>query len=316
MKTILIAIGGNALFDTENGNNIDPRKLCHVSQQIVDAIELGYQPVITFGNGPQVGNLLEMSELFVRPPMWPIPLDVCVSWTQGEIGYYLTKELQNQLEKRGFKRTVIAMNTTVVVDAADPAFLNATKPVGNFFTEQQAKVLSDERGWEMKADSNRGFRRVVPSPKPIRFLEEEAIDLLIQGGSVVLCGGGGGIPVIEEEAGVYRGVEAVIDKDYTACLISTRLSIPELLICTGIDYVYLHFGTSEQQALSLVDVPTAKKYLVDGHFPPGSMGPKVEALLQFIEHGGQRAIMTRLENLTPALQGLSGTQFVKETSKR
>lgn len=309
MKPVLIAIGGNALFDLKDGNNIDPLKIDAVCAEIANVVALGYQPVITFGNGPQVGNLLEMTERYTLPPKWPIPLDVCVAWTQAEMGYFLTKVLINRLRSRGVVPDVVAMNTTVVVDSEDPAFWNATKPVGNFFTREDALLLSSERGWEMKEDSNRGWRRVVPSPKPLRVVEENGIRRLIEQGSLVLCGGGGGIPVIEEE-GELRGVEAVIDKDYTACLLATRLGIKELVICTGVDQVCLHFGTSNQTPLSRVSLQQARQYLEEGHFPPGSMGPKVEALIGFIEHGGERAVMTRLEKLGDALSGQTGTHFV------
>jgi len=255
-RAVLIAIGGNALFDTQNGNNIDPTSLDLVCQQIVKVVAAGYQPIITFGNGPQVGNLLEMAENFIAPPRWPIPLDVCVSWTQGEIGYYLSKTLTHQLAQAGLSRPIIAVNTTVMVDLDDPAFLNPTKYVGNFYTQEQAKTLVDAQGWQMKQDSNRGYRRVVASPLPKGVLEMESIRALKDTGAIVLCGGGGGIPVTMEE-GVLRGVEAVIDKDFTACLLASGLGIPDLLICTGVDNVYLHYGEPEQQALERVSVSEA-----------------------------------------------------------
>lgn len=309
MKTVLIAIGGNALFDLENGNNVDPHKINSVCADLVKVVSSGYQPVITFGNGPQVGNLLEMSERYTLPPRWPIPLDVCVAWTQAELGYFLTKELQNQLHRLGVDVPIIGVNTTVVVDANDPAFINPTKPVGNFYNKDEAEALSVERGWQMREDSGRGWRRVVPSPRPVRIIEEEAIRSLVQSGAIVLCGGGGGIPVAQEE-GLFRGVEAVIDKDYTACLLAMRLEIPELVICTAVDKVYLNYGTPQAVPLDTVTLEDARKYLAEGQFPPGSMGPKVDALLRFIEDGGERAILTRLENLANALAGQTGTQFV------
>ncbi len=309
MKSVLIAIGGNALFDMENGNNIDPNHIEAVCHEIVGVVKLGYQPVITFGNGPQVGNLLEMTEKYCLPPKWPIPLDVCVSWTQAEIGYFMTKVLANQLRDAGLIRSIMAVNTTVVVDADDPAFLNPTKYVGNFFNEADAQMMSIERGWEMKKDSNRGYRRVVPSPIPVKILEEDAIKALVDSGAIIMCGGGGGIPVAEED-NQLRGVEAVIDKDYTACLLATRLNIQELVICTGVDNVYLNFGTPEEQALEAVTLEDARQYLAQGHFPPGSMGPKVEALIRFLEQGGKQAIMTRLQNLGAALSGKAGTRFL------
>jgi carbamate kinase len=312
MKTVLIAIGGNALFDIKNGNNIDSSKIGAVCQEIVEAVLLGYQPVITFGNGPQVGNLLEMTEKYTLPPKYPISLDTCVAWTQAEIGYFLAKEVYNQLYEKGQSLDLMAVNTTVVVDSQDPAFLNATKPVGNFYSKEDAKALSETYGWEMKADSNRGYRRVVPSPVPVRIVEENAIRALVEGQCLLFCGGGGGIPVIEED-GFLRGVEAVIDKDRTACLLAEQLKIQELVICTAVDHVCLHFGTPEEIALKTVGTQEARRYLEEGQFPPGSMGPKVESLVRFVEQGGERAVITRLENLGKALRGETGTQFVKES---
>lgn len=306
---MVVAIGGNALYDIDHGNNIDPMKLEAVSIQLADLVELGFQPIITFGNGPQVGHLLDMVESYTLPPKWPIPLDVCVSWTQAEIGYALTKALCNQLKQRNLKRTVIEVNTTVVVDSQDPAFLNPTKPIGMFYTEGAAQALAQERGWLVKADSNRGWRRVVPSPKPKAILEAEALQTLVDSGALVMCGGGGGIPIIDED-GLWRGIEAVIDKDFTACLIAKSIGAQQLIICTAIDQLYLHFGQPEQTALSQVGVEEAKVYLGQGQFPPGSMGPKVEALVDFVEHGGQKAMITLLENLLPAVQDKAGTRIV------
>lgn len=308
MKTVLIAVGGNALFDAEGGNNIDPLKLSTVCNEIANVVRLGYQPIITFGNGPQVGNLLEMSERFTVPPKWPIPLDVCVAWTQAEIGYFLGKEIHNHLLTSGTPPCIASVNTTVVVDTNDPAFLNPTKFIGNFYDKADAEALCDERGWQMTVDSNRGYRRVVPSPVPIRIVEEDSIRLLVEGGCVVLCGGGGGIPVIEE-AEALRGTEAVIDKDHTACLLAERLQIQEIVICTGVSQVCLNYGTPEEKPLDTVSVAEAKAYLAQGHFPPGSMGPKVEALVHFVEQGGERAIITRLQDVTLALNGKAGTRF-------
>ncbi len=312
MKTVLVAVGGNALFDAKGGNNIDPASLDTICQELVKVVQLGYQPIITFGNGPQVGNLLEMAEKHNLPPKWPISLDTCVAWTQAEIGYFLTKALHNHLRAAGFQKNLIEVNTTVVVDENDPAFLNATKPVGHFFSKAEANTLSKERGWEMKQDSNRGYRRVVPSPRPLRVVEETAIRHLVEGGCLVLCGGGGGIPVMEDQGNLV-GVEAVIDKDYTACLLATRLKIEELVICTAVEQVYLNFGTPEAKALSLVTVPEARQYLEEGHFPAGSMGPKVDALIGFVEAGGKRAMLTRLETLSNGLQGQTGTRFVQDS---
>jgi carbamate kinase len=313
MKQVLIAVGGNALFDLEGGNNVDPIKLETVCNQIIETVTIGYQPIITFGNGPQVGTLLEMSESFAKPGHWPTPLDVCVAWTQAEIGYFMTKALHYQLRLRGLEKDIVAVNTTVFVDPADPAFLDPTKFVGHFYTEDQANQLRQERGWLIKQDSNRGFRRVVPSPRPLKILEETAIKSLIDNGCIVLCGGGGGIPVIEEQD-MICGVEAVIDKDFTACLLASRLGIPEIVICTGVEKLALNFGQPDETPLDEVSIEDAKRYLAEGHFPPGSMGPKVQALIRYVEDGGQRATITTLEKLGEALQGESGTRLVPSFS--
>ena len=310
-RRVLIALGGNALFDSDGGNNIDPTRLNQVCQQIVQVVEAGYQPILTFGNGPQVGQLLEMAECHTLPPKWPIPLDVCVSWTQAEIGYAITKYLHNALAEKGLTRPLVEVNTTVIVQADDPAFLNPTKPIGNFFDETMSEALAKERGWMMKEDSGRGWRRVVPSPMPRGILEQTAIQALVDSGCIVMCGGGGGIPVMFED-GYIRGVEAVIDKDFTACLLAQMLGIDDCVICTGVDYVYLNYGKPDQKQLTQVSVSEGRGYLDQGHFPPGSMGPKVHALLNFVAAGGQRAIITQLERLTDALNGQSGTRFVPD----
>jgi carbamate kinase len=307
-RSILIAIGGNALFDTENGNNLDHKKVTAIVKQLVEIIEMGFLPVLTFGNGPQVGNHLEMVENSIQEPKWPISLDMCVAWTQAEIGYTLTMALSNALRLRKLSYPILAVNTTVLVDAHDPAFLNPSKFVGHFLSEAKAHQLAQEKGWLVKQDSNRGYRRVVPSPKPQRILEEETLKVLQQSGCILICGGGGGIPIAEEE-GQLRGVEAVIDKDFTACLLAQRLQIEEVIICTAIDSLYLDFATPEQRRLSSVTAQQARIYLEAGQFPPGSMGPKVEALVEFIEQGGQRAIMAQLEDLIQALKGQAGTSI-------
>lgn len=313
MEPVLIAIGGNALYDKNSGDNLSPGQVSAVCERIAEACLAGYQPVITFGNGPQVGNLLDMAETSVRLFETPVTLDACVAWTQGEIGYRLTLELTRQLAARNLHTPVMAVNTLVEVDPADPAFQNPSKPVGRFISAEEAQRLYEERGWIVGPDANRGYRRRVPSPCPLRILEADAIRHLIARGCVVLCGGGGGIPVYRKD-GLLCGIEAVIDKDFTSCLLAKTLAIPTLVICTEVERICLHFGTPQQRALHRLSLVEAQRYLDEGHFAAGSMGPKVAALLDYVTHGGRRAIVTSLEKLGEALAGEAGTEIVAAAS--
>lgn len=307
MEKVLIAIGGNALYDKEKGSTIDWEMAQQVCRHIIDVIKMGYQPVITFGNGPQVGNLLDMVETYVRAASDPIGLDDCVSWTQGGIGYGLALELNRQFEAEGIKNTVIAVNTMVEVDPNDPAFEKPSKPVGKFISIDEAQRLFEERGWVIGPDANRGYRRMVPSPKPLKIREADAIKTLIDAGYITLCGGGGGIPLGKVDS-VTRGIDAVIDKDFTSCLIAKTIGIENVIICTEVENVYLNFGTPEQEALRQLPLEKAKQYMEEGHFAAGSMGPKVAALIDFVEHGGKRAFITSLNKVTEALAGEAGTE--------
>jgi carbamate kinase len=309
MERVLVAIGGNALYDKSQGNNLHDPFVKTICAKLVEVVRAGYQPVITFGNGPQVGNLYDMAETSVRLFPEPVTLDTCVSWTQGEIGYRLARELQSQLSSAGFERTVVAVNTTAVVSPEDAAFQKPTKPVGRFISPEEAELLYNERGWIIGPDANRGYRRMVPSPRPLEILEADAIERMVAAGVIVLCCGGGGIPVAWTEAGRLRGIEAVIDKDYTSCLLAKTLQLENLVICTEVQNICLHFGTPQQTPLRQVTVAQAKQYLGEGHFPPGSMGPKVAAMIDYLEHGGRRAFITDLESLVAALQGQAGTEI-------
>jgi carbamate kinase len=311
-ETLLIAVGGNALYDKATGNNLDAAQLDVVCNRIVGAMALGFLPVVTFGNGPQVGNLLDMAETSARMFKDPVTLDACVAWTQGEIGYRLQQTLTNHIQAAGLPpRTLVAMNTTVLVDPNDPAMLAPSKPIGRFISPEEAQALYEERGWIIGPDSNRGYRRLVPSPKPQRIIEAEAIKALVAAGHIVLCGGGGGVPVKQHPAtGQWQGVEAVIDKDFTSCLLAQTLAIQNVLICTEVEHVYLNFGQPDQQALGTVPLEQARAYMADGHFAAGSMGPKVAALIDFLAHGGNRAIITNLDSVERALQGQTGTRFI------
>ncbi len=308
MESVLIAIGGNALYDKKSGNNLCPNMVTQVCQKIVQVYHQGYLPVITFGNGPQVGNLLDMAETSARLFDTPVTLDTCVSWTQGEIGYWLTRELTRQLLEAGIEKPVMAVNTLVEVNPDDPAFQKPSKPVGKFIDADEAQKLYEERGWIVGPDANRGYRRMVPSPKPLRILEAAPIRHLIDNQFIVLCCGGGGIPVYKKD-GVFQGIEAVIDKDFTSCLLAKTLHIENLIICTEVENVCLNFGTPEQKALYRLSLAEAEQYQAEGHFGAGSMGPKVAAMIDYVCHGGKRAFITSLEKTVEALAGTAGTEI-------
>ena len=313
MESVLIAIGGNALYDKKSGNNLCPNMVQAVCERIVEVYKSGYLPVITFGNGPQVGNLLDMAETSAKLFQSPITLDICVSWTQGEIGYWLSKELSKQLMLQGIQSPVMAVNTLVEVNPEDPAFQKPTKPVGKFIDAEEAQRLYEERGWIVGPDANRGYRRLVPSPRPLRILEATPIRNLIDNGFMTLCCGGGGVPVYQKD-GVLQGIEAVIDKDFTSCLLAKTLKIDNLIICTEVENVYLNFGKPDQQALRRLSLSEAERYFEEGHFGAGSMGPKVAAMIDYVRHGGKRAFITSLEKVVEALSGKAGTEIHADIS--
>ncbi|MCJ7596549.1 MAG: carbamate kinase, partial [Desulfobacterales bacterium] len=238
-------------------------------------------------------------------------LDICGADTQGAIGYMIEKALINQFRKRGIGKQPLAVVTQTMVDRDDPSFANPTKPIGSFMTQEEALEKQKEKGWNVLEDAGRGFRRVVPSPIPKEILEVEAIRLLVQQGYVVIAGGGGGIPVIRNEKGDLEGVEAVIDKDLGSSLLGRNLGAKTFIICTAVDEVYLNFGEANQKALRQVALSEIKQYLEEGHFKPGSMKPKVEAIIQFLEGGGEKAIITSPENLLKAVRGEAGTTITK-----
>lgn len=308
MESVLIAIGGNALYDRQSGENLSVERLTEVCSRIVTVCQQGYLPLITFGNGPQVGNLLDMAETSVRTFGTSVTLDACVSWTQGEIGYRLSRELTRQFTVLGLERPVIALNTQVEVSPDDPAFMEPSKPVGRFISAEEAQRLYEERGWIIGPDANRGYRRRVPSPRPIRILEADAIRGLMDTGWIVLCCGGGGIPVYRRD-GVLHGIEAVIDKDFTSCLLARTLKIENLIICTEVENAYLRFGTPEQTALRHLTLADAERYLAEGEFGAGSMGPKMAAMVDYVREGGGRAMITSLERMVAALEGRAGTEI-------
>ena len=308
-KIAVVAIGGNSLIKDQEHQTVPDQfeAIRETCVHIASMIERGWNVVITHGNGPQVGFSLLRSEL-TSHVLHMVPLDSCVADTQGTIGYMIQQCLYNEFKRRGIKKQVITVITQVLVDRNDPAFQNPTKPIGPFYDEEKAQRYQDERGWNVKEDSGRGWRRVVPSPVPVRMIERDAVRALASQGFVVVAVGGGGIPVIEED-GELNGIEAVIDKDYASSLLATSMKADLFLITTPVKKVALNFGKPNQKLLDKMTLEEAKKYYEEGHFPPGSMGPKIQAIIKFLERGGKKAIITNPENIERSLRGKTGTHI-------
>ena len=310
-KTAVVAIGGNSLVKDKDHRTVpdqfeSTRETC---AHIAGMIEQGWDVVITHGNGPQVGFILLRSEM-ASDVLHTVPLDSCGADTQGAIGYMIQQSLYNEFKKRGIKKQAATAVTQVVVGKDDPAFQNPSKPIGPFYDEEEAKELGAERGWVVKDDAGRGWRRVVPSPIPLEIVERDAIKTLLDAGFVVIGVGGGGIPVVKEEDSSLRGVEAVIDKDYASGLLASSIQADLLLISTAVDQVALNFGQPGQRWLDKMTVAEAERYLAEGHFAPGSMGPKIRASIKFLKEGGREALITSPENIERALAGETGTRIV------
>ncbi|MBE3580529.1 MAG: carbamate kinase [Thermoanaerobacteraceae bacterium] len=310
-KTVVLAFGGNAIIRPGQKGTYEEQKanIQETCRQLVDLVRDGYRLVLTHGNGPQVGNILIKNEV-AKDVVPPMPLDVLVSDTQASIGYIIQQTLSYELARAGLKVPTVSIVTQVVVDPSDPAFQNPTKPIGPFYSEQEARKLMEEKGYQMVEDSNRGWRRVVPSPKPLEIVEKEAVKALLQAGIIVVAAGGGGIPVVRKPDGSLEGVEAVIDKDRAARLLASEVGAEFLFLLTEVEQVYLDFGKPTQRAVSRLTVEEAKKYLAEGQFPPGSMGPKIEAAISFVEAGGEKAIIGSLSKAAAAVAGRSGTAVV------
>lgn len=309
-RTAVVAIGGNSLVKDKHHQTVPDQFAAtqETSVHIADMVQQGWNVVITHGNGPQVGFILLRSEL-ASDVLHTVPLDSCGADTQGALGYMIQQLLDNELLKRGVEVPVATVVTQVVVDANDPAFDNPTKPIGPFYDEERARLYEREQGWVVVEDAGRGWRRVVPSPAPREIVELDAIRTLLRSGFVVIGVGGGGIPVVRDAEGNLRGVEAVIDKDYASSLLASGIDADLLLISTAVEKVYLNYGQANQRPLDHLTVAEAKEYLREGHFPPGSMGPKIEAAIQFLEGGGQEALITSPENLLRAMKGETGTRI-------
>ena len=272
-------------------------------------VERNYYLCITHGNGPQVGNLLIQQELSGQE-VPALPLDVLVAMTEGSLGYILQQALLNELRKRQMKRYVVTVVTQVVVDEKDPAFQAPSKPIGPFLTREEAERRRDTLGWKVKEDAGRGWRRLVPSPNPLRVIQRHMIRDAVRQGHIVVACGGGGIPVKKEGDGQFGGVEAVIDKDLTSSVLATDVGAALLVILTAVPQVYVNYGKPDQQALGAVTLEEIERMHAQGHFPPGSMGPKIEAVLRFLKAGGRRALITNPESLPLAIEGRAGTHFV------
>jgi carbamate kinase len=312
-KRAVVAIGGNSLITDPEHQSVEDQYLAaaETDHHIAALVAEGWEVVITHGNGPQIGFILRRSDLAAHE-LHEVPLDVCGADTQGAIGYLLQQNLLNDFERMAIDRGVVTVVTQVDVDPKDPAFASPSKPIGSFLTEEQAMSRRDEEGWEIAEDADRGWRRVVASPIPKRIVEIDAIRTLLDSGFVVIAVGGGGIPVIADETGALRGVAAVIDKDRASALLANELEADLLLISTSIDQVALDFGKPEQRWVSEMTLEEAKAYLAEGtHFKPGSMAPKIEAVVSFLEGGGREAIITSPQNIKKALMGDTGTRITR-----
>jgi carbamate kinase len=314
-KVAVVAIGGNSLIKDKNHQTVEDQYMAakETTFHIADMIEAGWDVAIGHGNGPQVGFILRRSEIAHKVEgMHEVPLDVCGADSQGAIGYALQQTLQNELYKRSIQKPVATVVTQVLVDKDDPAFRNPTKPIGGFMDEPEAKMRAKEMGWSVVEDAGRGWRRVVASPIPKEVVELESVQALIDHGVVVITVGGGGIPVIDAGEGQYKGTAAVIDKDYASSLLARLIKADLFLISTAVEKVALNFGKPDQKWLDRMTLAEAKQYLAEGvHFAKGSMAPKIQAILWYMEAGGKQAIITNPENIGRALRGETGTWIVR-----
>lgn len=310
-RRVVIAFGGNASYPpTIKGLASEQISLmAEACEHLVRIIQAGFHVILTHGNGPVVGNILfRMARTAGELP--PMPMDVCVAHSQGGIGYMLQQTLVNVLHEHGVERTVGSVLTQVEVDANDPAFSDPTKPVGRFFSPQEAERLSREQNWVFVEDSGRGHRRVVPSPMPLRILELPAVEALLAANVIPITVGGGGIPVVRDALGHYSGVSAVIDKDLSSAMLANQLGAESLVMLTGVERVALDFGKPSQRPIDRMTVAEARQHHADGQFPPGSMGPKIDAALRYLAGGGKEVVITSIERLYDALQGSAGTRIV------
>jgi len=312
-KTAVLALGGNAIIKAGEKGTIT-QQFANTRESlsgIVELIKRGYHLSITHGNGPQVGNLLRQQEAGEKEGIPQLPLGVLNAATEGTMGYMIEQSLQNKLHKNGIKKRVITIISQVVVDKNDPSMLNPTKFVGStYYTAQQAEELHQKLGWILKEDSGKGFRRVVPSPYPIQIIPAATIKELVDRGEIVIAVGGGGIPIYIEEDGTYEGVDAVIDKDFASSLLALEIKADLFVILTGVEKVSINYGKENQQDLDRMTVAEAKRYFAEKQFPAGSMGPKIQAAIDFLERGGSEVLITSIEKIVDAFEGKTGTRIV------
>ena len=312
-KLAVVAIGGNSLIKDEAHKSV-PDQFAAVREtavHIADMIDQGWNVVITHGNGPQVGFILLRSE-YARNVIHTVPLDSCGADTQGAIGYMIQQALHNEFSRRRIQRQCVTVVTQVLVDKDDPAMHNPSKPIGSFYKEEEARAKMEREGWTMVEDAGRGWRRVVPSPIPKEIIEREAIDTLIKSGFIVVAVGGGGIPVMRNNEGKLSGIEAVIDKDFASSLLATELQADLLLISTAVEKAAINFKKPNQHDLDRVTLSEAKQYYNEGHFAKGSMGPKIQASINYMERGGRAALITMPETIGKALSGQTGTWIIPD----
>jgi carbamate kinase len=311
-RLAVLAIGGNSLIKDKTHIALSSQyeAVQETSKYLAELIAEGLSMVITHGNGPQVGFLYRRGEL-ARHELPLIPLDICGADTQGAIGYMIEMALLNEFHKLGIAKKVAAVVTKTIIDKHDPSFHHPTKPIGSFMSEEEALSHKGEFGWHILEDAGRGFRRIVPSPIPREIIELGLIRLLVEHDYIVIAAGGGGVPVIRNEHGGFEGVEAVIDKDLGSSLLARNLGADTFIISTAVDAVYLNFGMKDQKPIKRGNLSEIKKYMAEGHFKPGSMLPKIEAIIEFLEESGEKAIITSPENLLKAIKGEAGTTITK-----
>jgi len=310
-KLAVVAVGGNALISDKDHLAIPDqyRQVQLTARRVGDMIEAGWNVILTHGNGPQMGFILRRSELSIHE-VAPVPMDYAGADLQGALGYMFVKAFRNEFRRRGLKREPVAIVTQTLVDIADPAFADPTKPIGSHMDEARAKELALQQGWTVKPDAGRGWRRVVPSPRPKRIVDHAAIGELARAGYFVVACGGGGVPVIEDEAGDLVGVEAVIDKDFASSLLARSIAADLFLVSTGVERVAIDWGKPTQRWLERMTAAEARRHLADDQFDKGSMGPKVQAAVDFVTGGTGEALITSPEAIPRALAGVTGTRIV------
>lgn len=311
-KLAVIAIGGNSLIKSKTQQSCEDQygAAQETCKHIADLTEQGWTVAVGHGNGPQVGFILRRSELSAHE-LHLVPMDLCGADTQGAIGYMLQQNLLNEFKRRGLNKKVVTIVTQVEVSADDPAFKNPAKPVGTFMDKELAQKRQKENNWTVVEDAGRGWRRVVPSPKPINVVELDAAKDLLNNGYIVITVGGGGIPVVKGDDGDLKGIAAVIDKDFASALLANEINAELFLISTAVEKVYLNFGKKDEKPLDKITLAEAEEYMAQGHFAPGSMLPKMEAAVAFLKNGGKEVIITDPSNLLKAVSGKTGTHIVR-----